>query len=262
VRRDLARDSRQPRGGGFRLKPAIPLSALIVATRCTFFSVRVSGLAIVAVVAAMVLAPAYARTTTTMATCASTALPLTYPGPTLLRAVHELHPETAKWTVAPAVTSDKWASRFVAEAFLYTTGALGVPYTDLPDGATEYAADFVRWADLSEAQAEVEGRPTLDAIHTAWSNLAASLVAVEGVPDQDVGNCALVVLRSTLRSDPYAAGELFAGWMGLGYGRTALSGLRSILRTATDEYLSTNEGPSNPEGALAFIFSNDPWLLR
>src|SRR5438105_1704267 len=91
---------------------------------------------------------------TSLEECAPRARPLTYPEATIVAARRELHPELAV-TVRPI--DAEWARRYVAEAFLYTSGAFGDPFEDLPEGAQQYARTFVDWY-----YDHPDGRPSTD----------------------------------------------------------------------------------------------------
>jgi hypothetical protein len=124
--------------------------------------------------------------------------------------------------------------RFVAEAFLFSTGSLGDPFSDLPDGAYDVARQFTRWHYDGDGE-----RPTYEDFSRAWRSLGDSLLSSAAIPDEELGNCALVVLRAAIRSHPYAAGELYADYFAPNYDRSAESGLRQLLRHQTTSFLAT-----------------------
>jgi hypothetical protein len=192
--------------------------------------------------------PSTAAPGTSVEQCAARARPLVYSDATLTTAAKELHPELVQGLSAPSIMSRKWTRRFVAEAFLFSTGSLGDPFSDLPDGAYDVARQFTRWHYDGDGD-----RPTYEDFSRAWRSLGDSLLSSAAIPDEELGNCALVVLRAAFRSDPYTAGELYADNFAPNYDRSAESGLRQLLRRQTTSFLATH-GETASEGVLRNLF--------
>lgn len=195
--------------------------------------------------------PALLGVPTSLNYCATRAEPLANPFPTLLRTARDMGlgtPQLGGIAAGPiADFLQKRASLFAAEAILSVSGMYGASPTDVYEGTLQYAQGFVGRYFAHEGNWPTHG---MEDQRAALSNLAAAFDAAHEVPDEELANCGLVLLRGTFRESPYAAPSLYVDLMRPHMPERSLNAVQESGTVAVMNYLATDEGWMFPEGSL------------
>ncbi|MBI2756572.1 MAG: hypothetical protein HYX52_07670 [Chloroflexi bacterium] len=144
----------------------------------------------------------------------------------------------------------KQQAQFGAEAILYAAGAYGGPVLDLRDGTEQWADYFVRRQFDSNYRGP---NPSMEDEVAAYRRAGNALWAARRLPDVAVNNCALVVLRTTIRQTPDAAGQMYLALMAPQSSAFVLRGFTSLVRARTTSCLADTECSAYPEGIMLLV---------